>query len=1190
MPKWTKEQHEAIHYRDQALLVAAAAGSGKTAVLVERILTMITGEDPVDVDRLLVVTFTKAAAAEMRERIGIRIAKAMEENPEDLNLVRQMTLLNQASIMTIDKFCKRILDENFHLVDLDPGYSILGDNEARMIAEETMDQVLEAAYAEADPDFLTMADTFSGKRNDDQDLVDLVDRIYRFSRSGTDPKAWIRKAASGYERLAASEDWFPAVLKEGREVAQEAQIHRQGAMDLADSEPVYEGSKFLANLKAEGQGLDRLLEELEKVSNYEGLQKAFQGVELAGRAPNTPKGAGEIGDLVKASRNAYKASLEAFRDEWLGQPQAVVNDLIAKMAKPLQTLGEFTCRYYDALQEAKRRLNKLDFADMELFALSILMKEGQPTEIARQVRQRYEEILIDEYQDSNDLQEAILTAVSRNGRNIFMVGDVKQSIYRFRQAKPAIFLDKYRRFLLEPEEGGPGRKIQLYRNFRSRPEVLQAVNRIFSLVMSEDAGELDYTEEESLIFGAAFTDRPQPVQVHLLDETVTEELTEEEADLKGTELEAKFIALKIKDMINSGTTMVKDGDQERPLRYRDIVILMRSASRAAPIYQKALEEVAVPYFSDTGSSYFETLEIRTMLALLRVIDNPFQDIPLLTLLRSPFFSFTEDELILLRGLAPRRLFYFCLQAAAAGEGQIAQDLRDKCQNFLDSIATWRQDVLHSSLAEFIWRLYQETAYLEYVGAMPNGLQRQANLRILFHRAAEYEKTVFSGLYQFIRYIDHLKATSNEFSDARIIGESEDVVRLMTIHKSKGLEFPVVFLANAGKGINRQDLKRDVLLHESLGMATKHMDMEGQTKEVTIPYLLLKAKQNRETVAEEMRLLYVAMTRAKEYLIITASCKSLEKALAKWQALADQDRRQVAEILKSESYLDWIMPGVLSRDDGLFQWEVVSRQEVSDEEDRLEEVTQEAFWQGEIFRDENLHRVLTYAYPHLEATRLPSKVSVSYLKKSAMEEDQVQVEPLEPEVIARPSQELVKPKFLKEVQLTGADRGTAFHDTMFHIDPQVSDLPGVVKTLEDLVARDLLLEAEAQVVDPLEVLGFLESDLGRRFKAAHERGDLFREEAFYQAIPAKLLKKDWESEDPINLNGIIDAFFLEGDDLILLDYKTDRVGDNPEEVLLSRYQLQIRLYAQALQAILGRRVKEAYLYSTKARQVVRVPLA
>ncbi|PKK40608.1 ATP-dependent nuclease, subunit A [Clostridiaceae bacterium JG1575] len=1227
MKQWTTQQLEAIEYHEESLLVSAAAGSGKTAVLVERIVEMVQGPQAVDIDRLLVVTFTRAAAAEMRDRISLRLAGALDERPSDETLTRQMALINRASIMTIDSFCKKVMDENFHLVDLDPDYQLLDENEASMLMAETMDDVLATAFEEGDPGFLHLANTFGGSW-DDGHLVEMVLRLYRFSRSGADPRGWIAGLETSYPLSGASlkETPFFAPLKE--EVLfllEEAQTLARYLMEELAQDPALQDTAYGPFFADETAQIEGLLPEALEAKEYCQLQRLAQKVVFQ-RLP-TVRGVDSLRiSILKEIRAEYKKLLCDTLQEWLAVSESDLLALMRKMRQPVAALSALTLRFYDALQEKKRRKNRADFADLEHFCLSILRgPDGQPTEVARGYQTYFAEILIDEYQDSNDVQEAILTAVSKNQENLFMVGDVKQSIYRFRRANPELFLEKYQRFLPVGAPGTTGgRKIQLYRNFRSRPEVLWAVNELFFAIMSQKAGELDYTTEEALIYGASYdAAHSLPIEVDLLDvqSRIGGESDEEKDldDLEGVELEALHVANRISDWMRQGTMTVEDHGAKRPLAYRDIVILLRATSSYAAIFEAALKQQNIPVFSDTGTGYFESLEIRTVMSVLRVIDNPRQDIPLLAVLRSPFGGFSEDELVSVRKSKRGVLLLDALKECSQSGDSPA---RERAAEFLERLEHWRSSALHMPLDQFIWSLLQETAYYEYAGAMPGGAQRQANLRSLFQRAGAFEKTSFKGLYHFIRYIDAMREGSKDYGPARTMGEAEDVVRIMSIHKSKGLEFPVVFVSQMNKQFNRRDQYGDLVLHAKQGLGLRHEDAGRGTKEDTLPRRLLVSRINQEAISEEMRILYVAMTRAKEQLVLTGHVQNVEKALERWRTRANLLGAMGLSpyyVLHQNSPLEWLMPVVLHQvaepmpqqdlEEGIWTatggegvpllLKVWTRADLLARQEALTERSLTPFWQGEELEDPNLLDLLGYRYPFEQATKIPSKVSVSYVKKQQMEAlgsaffaagdpSQEEMPELFLEEPREPSVPL--PEFLKEDRrLSGAERGTALHTAMLHLDPLSSGPEAVQEQIHELIAREILSQEEGASLNPQAIWGFLCSPLGRRFAAAHRSGTLYREEVFYRALAAKDLLPQWQAKDPMMLNGIIDAFFEEDGQWILLDYKTDAVGPGEAAVLKQRYAVQIRLYCEALTALTGKKVREAYLYALSLQEAIPMEL-
>lgn len=1228
MMEWTSDQKQAISLRGESLLVAAGAGSGKTAVLVERIVEMISGDDPIDIDSLLVVTFTKAAATEMRERISKRIAEKLGEDPSNKNLIRQMALLNRANIMTMHSFCNRVIVENFQSIDIDPENHLMDENETKLLMGEALNKVLEECYESGNPDFLMVSDTLGGQR-DDKALEKLIVDLYKFAMAGPAPKEWINKASTAYDIEEISGEgawWFRLLIEELSDGIDEIVDGCERLLRALENVPELQESKYGDFFESEAGELAKLADDLSDAGTYDGIKELLSGFSFD-RMPIvkvTDERVASEQEKIKALREYYKSVFKELKDIWFKESSEYNLKLMREMSPVLKALGIAVEKFITVYQDLKADKNRMDYNDLEHFALKILCKVSQgengeflvePKEAALRYRERFKEILVDEYQDSNDVQETIIKAVSRDMVNVFMVGDVKQSIYRFRRAKPQLFLDKYLSYSLPEEEATIGRKVMLFSNFRSRTEILHAVNYIFMRIMSKKAGELDYTEEEALTAKADYDyDKTIPVEIEIIDTTQnsnesadlsSEEDSVNDEDLSGLEVEALHVASKIREMVNFGDINVNIKGNVRPLKYKDIVILLRSTKNRSEVFEKALNELAIPVYSESSGGYFESIEIRTMLSLLRTIDNPRQDIPLLSVLRSPLFSFTEDELISIRFQDKKLLFIDCLKEMAESETELGR----KSAEFLDTLEKWRDEAIHMELDEFIWKLYSDTAYYEYAGAMPNGIQRQANLKILFQRAGNYEKTSFKGLFNFIRYIDMMQEKEGDFGDAKIFGENEDVVRIMSIHKSKGLEFPVVFLSNCGKAFNRQDMRSNILIHEGFGIAVRNINVEKGTKEDTLPRNILKAALNRESLSEEMRVLYVAMTRARERLILTGTALNLPKKLEVWAEKGDTPDKKLKpyNVLKDSSYLDWIMPVILNENsiktafdpdeiqsgyssaEG-FNLRFYSKAEVLRRDMDVSEEGSEEFWKGEEIKDKDLMELLNYEYPDKKASVLPGKISVSVIKKKTIEEnpeDRDSVNLLD-EKYEEQEVTLPRPTFLKEVkELSGSERGTAFHTVMFHINPGVSNIEEVDEEIKRMIDLEILLKSEADTVNRFKVLNFFKSDLGLRFRDADLEGNLYREEVFYRAIDPVIYDKDALIDDKITMIGIIDAFFFEGEDIVLLDYKTDSIPEGKDDYLKNRYESQIELYRISLENITGKRVKEAFLYSVSKEEVIRM---
>lgn len=912
---------------------------------------------------------------------------------------------------------------------------------------------------------------------------------------------------------------------------------------------------------------------------------------------------------------------------------------------------EFSNRYRDK----KREKDILDFNDLEHLCLEILINKDEegnikPSQVALEFKDKFEEVLVDEYQDSNTIQETIVGMVSRRdveNPNVFMVGDVKQSIYKFRQANPELFLEKYINYR---EFEDSNRKIMLYKNFRSREEIINGVNYIFKTLMSNTVGELEYDEKEALNLGASYGElNEENVEKEYIDEIENlkvagdielnilnkagnkeysdDELGEEEEDLDSIQLEARIIGKKINEIMNpedGSHYMVFDKDlgKYRKIKYKDIVILLRATKNWAETFVDELGTYGIPVYADTGTGYFQTIEIRTILALLHIIDNPMQDIYILSALRSPIFSFTSEEFADLRLLNKDKYFFEIIKEVVEGtyDESISKDLKGKCKYFLDYLNKWREKAAYMPIDEFIWFLYSDTSYYGYVGTMPNGIQRQANLRILFQRAKQYESTSFKGLFNFINFINKLKKSSGDMGSAKILGENENVVRIMSIHKSKGLEFPVVILGGTGKQFNKMDLREDILLHETLGIGTNCIDVKKRIKYDTLQKHAIKKKCELEVLSEEMRILYVAFTRAKEKLIITGAVSDLEKSCENWckaSASSEDNRINPGNVLKGKSYLDWIGMALTKHKDGdairnigngditlnlddKSNWSFKSfdRSELLETNNNKKEKNNIDIFESNnwIESKKDIKEVieirdrLGFKYKYIESCNTPSNISVTELKRAHQEEDFMQesYNIIDNESNEENKKEKIKrkPRFMEERQeeFSAAKKGTITHFVMQHIDlDKVTYIDEIREEVLKMVKKELLTEEEGKVVNVFKIQKFFKSDLGQRMLSSYKSGKkVYRELPFITEIPSSIIEKNLDpkiyGEEKVRLQGIIDAFFEEEDGYVLLDYKTDYVKEGEEEDFINKYKIQINLYKDTLNKILGEEVKEAYLYS------------
>ncbi|WP_238906375.1 helicase-exonuclease AddAB subunit AddA [Clostridium sp. YIM B02506] len=1242
--KWTEEQLQAINTRDCNLLVAAAAGSGKTAVLVERIIKIITDkENPVDIDKLLVVTFTSAAAGEMRERIADAISKELEKEPNSKNLQRQLTLLSKANITTMHSFCLDTIKNNFHHIDLDPAFRISDDTEGTLMKLETLTELFEEKYDQENKEFIILLDAY-GSGKDDKKLQELVLNLYEFSMSGPWPENWLKEKSEDFNIYSEEElentPWIK-VLKESVLLELNSLIKNLYiALDLAENSGGLE--PYGENLNDDINILNNIKVSLEEGSLKDihlriSLVKFSTLKRVLAKNVEDP----DTQERVKKIRDEVKKSISKMGDGAFNvAPEEILEGL--KLLYPLmKSLSNLVIDFKNRYEAKKRERGVLDFNDLEHLCLKILIDEEEgetkPSSVASSLREKFNEVLVDEYQDSNNVQETIINLVSRKeleNPNVFMVGDVKQSIYRFRQAKPELFLEKYNSY--GTEDTDKNRKIMLYKNFRSREEVINGVNFIFTQLMSTTVGELEYDEKEALNLGASYSYPEEEgvqvagdIELHIIDKSgeeekeeyeVTEEIeidSEEEEDLTAVQIEARIVGSRINNLMNPKDGSIykvldKGTGEYRKIRFKDIVILLRATKNWADTFLEELGAMGIPIYADTGSGYFETIEIRTILSVLQVIDNPLQDVPIISTLRSPIFSFTAEELADLRIIGEEDYYFETIEKIALGEKEVNQSLKEKCIYFINNIRRWREKAIYTPIDEFIWYLYMDTSYYGYVGAMSNGIQRQANLRILFQRARQFERTSFKGLFNFINFIHRLRSSSGDMGSAKILGENEDVVRIMSIHKSKGLEFPVVFLSGCGKQFNLMDLNKEVLFHEDLGFGPQVIDVERRVSYPSIAKNAIKKKFLVEALSEEMRILYVALTRAKEKLIITGATTNFDRSVDKWRrstALGD-NKISPSEVLKKRSFLDWIALALCRHKDGGIlrgensfvenlsldnsHWNInlwrKSQMPVEENFIAVDKNEEKELFINKEYKSINkeIERRLGFKYKYRESSLLPSNISVSDLKKRAYEDLQE-----EATYDVFKVEKVIKPVFLQEERgLSPAERGTIVHFFMQKLELGKSNSYSDIKEqIEELIARDLLREDESKVINIKKILNFMNSNLGQRMKRAFEEGrEVNRELAFYTEISAlnfdKTLPREYETER-VRLQGVIDAYFEEEDGIILLDYKTDYVGEKGVEEIIDRYRLQLDYYEEALEKITGKKVKERYLYLFNKDKEVKI---
>ncbi len=1183
---WTKEQMQVITLRDRNILVSAAAGSGKTAVLVERIIRRILDEqNPVDIDRLLIVTFTSAAAAEMRERIGNAIDRALEQNPSSSHLVKQASLVHHAQITTIHSFCLNLIRNYFHQVDLEPNFRIAEEGELNLIREDVIAEVLNRNYEASKDAFLSFVECFATGKTDDG-LKDMIWKLYYFAMSYPWPKEWLQKAVENYDFTGfeglLEKPWMKSLMEYLRRVFCNFYQMAGENVRLAAEE---DGPLYLRDT-AEQDAV--LLKRLAEAKSYEEMMREISALQFS-RLPSKRGYDGDEEKLEhwKAQRNKIKEECKKIREKFFYADVEKIMERIRAMEPVAAELVRLTEEFMDCYDAKKREKNILDFNDLEHFALKILIDEEtkKPTEAAFRCKKLYEEVMTDEYQDSNLVQESLMQAVSREDMgtyNRFMVGDVKQSIYKFRLARPELFMDKYDRFTAEASDS---QKIELRKNFRSRREVIDVSNHIFYKIMKKDLGNVDYNADAALYPAASYPACDDMDAEFLIADSADECL--EEAQLTDPiRLEAELVASRIRKMMHGQKVTDKKTGELRDVKYSDIVILLRSFGKYADTFVEVLEQKKIPAHASSKTGYFKTTEIGTVLSLLRILDNPRQDIPLAAVLRSPMYHFSDEELARIKISGEKRAFHCCV-LEPAWEG-LSEELSLKLQKFLRKLSEYRDMAPVLPIHELLYRILEDTGYARYVAAMPGGERRKANIEMLLEKALAYEKTSYRGLFHFIRYIDKLNKYEVDYGEADVVSENADAVRIMTIHKSKGLEFPVVFLCGTAKAFNRTDARSRMVIHPELGVALDYIDPQSRTRGATLYKRAVAKQMELENQGEELRVLYVALTRAKEKLILTGTAKDIKDKIEKLSYRSGQEEGlPFLERAGANSFFDWILPAMIAAgDQKLIQIPGVSDFVFEEAREQLEE----AEGLGRLLyqmslpdekADAYVNAQLSYRYPLLDETNRKTKYSVSELKHRAMEAVLEEEEVLE----KKSTQEDVIPyipRFAGGESDTNQNllRGTAMHRAAAFLPVEIlAGSKNLEKDLdlwiEKIVARGQLTEEMRQLLRKDKLMLFYQSKLALRMKEAAKRKELYVEKPFVMGRTADEIEGDG-SDALILVQGIVDAFFIEKEEIVLLDYKTDAVHTSSD--LVRRYQRQLELYEEAIRDNLGRKIKEKIIYS------------
>ena len=1207
---FTQDQQKVITLRNRNLLVSAAAGSGKTAVLVERIIRMVTDrENPVDIDRLLIVTFTNAAAAEMRERISLAINRLLLVEGENVHLQKQASLLHNAQITTIDSFCLFVIRNNFNDIGLDPGFRVADEGEMQLLKQDVMQELLEERYQEKDGNFLGCVEYFTGGSNDKL-LEEYIGNLYEFSMSCPWPEDWIGQCIEEYkitdESKLEESAWCDYLVSYIQAVVREC----IGDLELAIRVVHRPDGPYMY-----GETLEKETEMLNHVLRFEsfsGLQEAFGTISF-GRLPS--KKDDSVNPLcmekVQQLRKGVKKLLEEIHSSLLALPSSQAAERMCKAAPFVEELLGLTLAFKARLDENKRKKNLIDFHDMEHFALDILLKktgdEIVPSPAALEYRQFFKEIFIDEYQDSNQVQELLLKSISgeEEGRyNRFMVGDVKQSIYKFRQACPELFMEKYNCYSTAE---GERQRIDLHKNFRSRPQVLTSVNKLFGQIMRRDLGGVEYDREAALYQGASFPDYPADPSAYDTEYLIVGK--SEDAFTTPREQEAAAIARKIKDLYQSLKVTDEVSKELRPVKYSDMVILLRTTSGWAEEFKGVLEKEGIPAYVASRTGYFQAVEVKTLLQFLRVIDNPLQDIPLFGTMKSYFGGFSEEEIARIRGDNKRVLLYDNL-ISYKGEYE------NKIQMFLNRFSHYRQKTIYTPIHKLIQEILSDTGYLDYILAGNAGEQKRANVEMLLTRAAAFENTSYYGLFHFLRYIEQLEKYEVDYGQADVMDENADVVRIMSIHKSKGLEFPVCFVAGLAKRFNMQDITGGMIADMDMGIGVDYVDSTLRVRSSTLKKRAVSLKMRHDILGEELRVLYVAMTRAKEKLVLSALVPSLEKFREELEQRSEfqelegpQGKVSFSVLARAGSSLDFLAAcpdltvefveptDILQKDVGSAVEEIKRRQELFESRLRDKKLTE---MDNEVMS--RLSRKMELSYPYQYLSNLFVKTSVSELKKKAMHdlpnqsieavlttEPAGKGAPLEQVFTRRlfEEQEVVPyiPSFLREEEtLSGTDRGSAYHKVMELLDlGKILSVPKG-KEREALLASELTrFEAEGFLsakwrggIYLPKLTDFFESTLAIRMSRAKERDMLYREQPFVLGLPASRLGEEFPEKEQVLIQGIIDVFFEEDGKIIVADYKTD-VVKSPEE-LISRYRVQLDYYGEALTRLTGKEVTEKILYS------------
>lgn len=1164
---FSTDQQAVIDSRNENLLVAAAAGSGKTTVLVERIIRRLLDKDnPIFIDRILVVTFTNAAAKEMKERILDALEAELVKDPLNEHLQRQATLIHNACITTIDSFCLDVLRNNFHKIGVDPSFRVANEGEIKLIKQDAMDNIMEAAYEKGDEEFYNLIDCYI-KKDKDTTIEENIDDLHSFAMSYPEPEKWL---------LRQKNEYFYDDVKQLEESKLIKQLTRIIITLLDRARPILDR---ILNVSKESNGPSLFEPVAEKYIEFnENAIKLLENGEIVKfseemseyKLPQFPRNKQECDpDLLELARNLraeYKGVIDEIKKRYVITSLEDELNRLRLAGRVVAVMTDLTIDYMKEFARLKRERGVIDFCDMEHFALNILLESFEDinnykvTDVAREYQQRFDEVMIDEYQDSNLVQEILLAAVSHQGTDLtpnrFMVGDVKQSIYRFRLARPQIFMEKEALF----KNGGKSSKvIHLKENYRSRSEVIDSVNKIFYSVMIPEFGGLEYTADEALYARASLSESPS-------DNTTELVLVEKEGRKAkdARKLEAQALCTLINSLVGHHMVYDRKLDQLRPASYKDIAVLASKPSNIRDILSETFEENKIPFHLEGVGTFYKAKEIQDIINVLRIFDNPLSDIPLFGAMSSYFGDFEPELVAQIKAEAAEEEYY--LWDKLTGFVSRKPDNK-KASDFVSFVNRYRDLSVYTPIGELITELVTETGYLLFIAADQNGKQREANVELLIKKATDYSKTSFSGIFHFLRYIELFEKTGQDEGEAGIFEENSDVVRIMSIHKSKGLEFPICFVIDIDDDFSNKDRTGEFILDIDAGIGAKAIDPVARTKATSLKREIIARKILEECLGEQIRLLYVAMTRAKEKLILLGTVKDAKERLEK------------ADSIGTGSFLQLMLKAIKEEDSKYFKIRNINPEEIplieaGNSIAKLENRAAFERVQASEKQIEDIQKAIMFEYPYKALEKLCIKTTVSNLKMAAMEEVQGETEALFKE---REREEYIPSFAGGKSKVSGTDRGTAYHSIMQLIDfsKEVSK-NGWEEQIKEAVRDEIITAEEAGLVNLDKLLCFAESPMALRMHEAAKRGELYKEQPFVMGISADKVNKDFPTDEIVLLQGVIDVYFVENDEIVVLDYKTDKVK-SAEELSL-RYQAQLDYYADALTKLTGKRVKEKALYS------------